>query len=108
MTYYRGRRRSAPRPARWMDLHYAGTCHVCQKVLPAGARAFYDPDGRTVTCTDLECAGKDGLTEQKWWGAPTSGRFVEALADHRIGRKHGSDDPFARTIEDAPACGCCP
>jgi hypothetical protein len=130
MSGYRGRRSSPPRPARWMDLRYAGVCHVCRGELAAGARGFYDPDGRTVTCTAIACASADGLTEQRWYGAPTSGRFVEVLAGRRIGRKAAPTDidgtPIAyvsvgggrrawrrgysatghRCI-DAPCCGCC-
>lgn len=112
--------RSRPRTggSRWMSLRYAGRCKVCTKPLPAGARAFYDASARTVTCTSLSCAGADGLTKQEWQGSPVSGRWVEVLAEQRLG-SGASPDPFAKTrsrgyygrdagmCEDAPACGCC-
>lgn len=70
---------SAPRPARWMSLKYAGTCSVCGQALAVGARAWYSPADRTVTCTDLACAKARGLTKTVWHGAPTSGRWVDVL-----------------------------
>jgi hypothetical protein len=114
---YRSRTYSPPRPARWMDLRYAGNCAQCGSSLPKGARAFYDPSDRTVCCTDMACAEPHGLTEEKYVGAPGSGRWVTVLSTRRIGGLQ--PDPFARTrsrgyygrdagrCEDAPCCGCC-
>lgn len=83
-TRPRGRSRTTG-TSRWMDLRYAGTCKVCTTELPAGARAFFDARARTVTCTNIECAKADGLTKSEWAGAPTSGKWVDVLNDHRIG-----------------------
>lgn len=116
--------------ARWMDLKYAGRCHVCGQALAQGARGFWDPDTRAVTCTSLECAETDGLTTRVWWGAPTSGSFVTRLNDHRVGpstapmaptrprpnRGRGRGRSSYRssvfghrcTHEDYPCCGCDP
>lgn len=119
---YRGRRSYAPRPARWMDLKYAGACHVCGASLGRGARGFYDPETRAVTCTDMDCCEKDGLTAQEWWGAPTSGQWVTKRSDHRIGAGVPVEPRIVVTrfssgatsyrnsrgrCEDAPCCGCC-
>jgi hypothetical protein len=105
-----------------MNLHYAGRCHVCNGDLATGARGFYDPATRKVTCTAIKCAGQDGLTTMEWYGAPTSGRFIERLNDHRIGNGYdsGPSTPARRgnragngfvrkygRCEDAPCCGCC-
>ena len=77
--------RSAPRPARWMDLHYAGSCCVCGVAMPAGARGFYDPADRSVCCTSLDCAEAHGVTTLVWNGSPVSGGYVLTLSDHRLG-----------------------
>ena len=73
------RYRGAPRPARWMDLKYAGVCSVCGERLPVGTRAWYSPADRSVTCTNLECARARGLTTEVWHGSPIHGRMVEQL-----------------------------
>lgn len=116
--------RSAPRPARWMDLRYAGTCCECGSAVPAGARAFYDPQDRTVTCTELECCRAAGLTEEVWSGGITAGNYRTVRTATRPAGRPGEDsaphaDPFAKTrsrgyygrdagrCEDAPCCGCC-
>lgn len=117
---YRGRSRRSgpPRPGRWMDLRYAGTCQVCGKTLPAGTRAFYDPADRSVTCTDLVCADAVGLTKEEWRGSPISGGYVTVLSDTRIGGppavttvRFSSGATFTRNSRgrciDAPCCGCC-
>jgi hypothetical protein len=83
---YNSRRRSAPRPARWMDLHFAGKCCVCGGTIPKGGRGFYDPADRSVTCTKIDCAQRVGLTKQVWHGAPTSGQWVTVLSEHKIGQ----------------------
>lgn len=110
--------------SRWMDLRYKGTCKVCKKQVPAGERAFYDAESRTVTCFELECCVADGLTEQVWSGSPVSGAFVAQRTEKRMGTPYPlpdpeADDPFAKTrsrgyygrdarrCEDAPCCGCC-
>jgi hypothetical protein len=117
------RRSSAPKPARWMELHYAGRCQVGGEPLAKGSRAFYDPADRTVTCTKLEHARIAGLTKDVWQGAPASGRYVETLSDIRVGTgltdtdgtaltrtKYGlrrGQEHTGRRCEDAPCCGCC-
>jgi hypothetical protein len=120
MPYSRTRRTGRPSVARWMDLRRPGTCHVCGNSLPAGTRAFWDPADRTTTCTTIECAKFAGLTKSVWHGAPTSGRWVDVLSEHRIAPRVGEHaDPFRFTrsrgyygrdagrCEDAPCCGCC-
>ena len=104
--------------AHWLDLRYADTCHVCGAALPKGARAFYDPATRQVTCTELACAEANGLTREVWHGAPTSGRWVKTFSEHRIGtpalRRPPTGPGFGMSpyvkrgrCEDAPCCGCC-
>lgn len=87
-NYYGGRRRrfAPPAVARWLTLRYDSTCKVCHTELPAGTRAFWDPAPKNATCTNIECAKADGLTKSEWFGAPTSGRWVDVLNDHRIGQ----------------------
>lgn len=114
---YRNRTSSSTRGPRWMDLRYAGTCRGCNKQLPKGSRAFYDPRDRLICCTSLECADRYNLVTEVWHGSPTSGRYVKTLSERRIGTVES--DPFARTrsrgyygrdagrCEDAPCCGCC-
>lgn len=117
--YGRNTRRSTG-GSRWMDLRYKGTCKVCKRQVPAGERAFYDAESRTVTCFDLECCVADGLTEQVWSGSPVDGAFVPSRTEKRVGSPAPvDDDPFAKTrsrgyygrdarrCEDAPCCGCC-
>lgn len=123
MTTYRStrsRRRYQP-TARWMELRRPGTCHRCGTSLPAGARAFWNGENRTTTCTSLECAKADGLTRSVWHGSPTSGAWVDVLSDtpigtHEVGdhadafrftRSRGYYGPNAGRCEDAPCCGCC-
>lgn len=118
------RRHTAPRPARWMDLKYAGRCQVCHATLPVGTRAFYDPRDRSVTCTSIECAKAAGITKQEWHGSPVSGNWVDVLSETRLGTQvqhaEWTDDDYARghsatqtwkqrhgRCEDAPCCGCC-
>jgi hypothetical protein len=117
-SYARGRRSSAPRAGRWMELRYAGVCAGGGEELEAGVRAFYDPSDRTVCCTDLGHAEVYGVTEEVWQGSPTGGGYVNRLAAVRVGGGNVVD-PFARTrsrgyygrdagrCEDAPCCGCC-
>jgi hypothetical protein len=120
-SYRRGR--SSGGGARWMDLRYPGQCSAGGERLDAGARAFYDPSDRSVTCTNLEHAKLAGLTKDVWKGAPGSGQWVETLSEIRIhpGLKDTDGTPLARTshglrrgyehtghrCEDAPCCGCC-
>jgi len=93
------RRRSyAPRPARWIDLKYAGRCHICGRELRAGTRAFYDPADKSVTCTDMACAETAGLTRQEWHGSPVSGRYVRVLSERRL---HPGRDLIRDPGEDA-------
>ena len=79
------RRSYAPRPARWMDLKYAGRCCVCGASLAVGTRAFYDPADKTVTCVDLACCESSGLTREVWSGSPVSGSWIKTRAERRIG-----------------------
>lgn len=105
-----GRRSSAPRAARWMELRYAAPCKVCARRILAGERAFYDYSARTATCTDMECADADGLTTDTWVGAPTSGQFVPTLAAQRLGSGYRPEATWKQRYgrcEDAPCCGCC-
>jgi hypothetical protein len=74
-----------------MALKYAGTCKVCGRAIPAGETAFYDPAARSTTCADMACAKADGLTHQVWHGSPVSGRWVDALSEHRMGSGHRPD-----------------
>lgn len=116
-----GRRYRTPRPARWMDLHYAGHCHVCDADVPAGGRGFYDPATRKITCTNLACASADGLTT---WRSTWPTGAVEVLAPQRLGAGYASPAPARIVVtrfasgatsyrnsrgrcEDAPCCGCC-
>ena len=93
---------------------------MCKKQVPAGERAFYDAEAKTVTCWELECCVADGLTEQVWSGSPVDGAFVPSRTEKRVGSPAPvDDDPFAKTrsrgyygrdarrCEDAPCCGCC-
>lgn len=120
MSSYRGgyrRRSSAPRQGRWMALRYAGTCTGGER-LAAGARAFYDPADRSVTCSNLDHAEAAGLTSEKWIGSPTGGSYQRVLTDGRrdidgakvvntrYGRRRGYEWTGSR-CEDAPCCGCC-
>lgn len=116
---YGGSTRSRTRSggnSRWMALRYAGTCKVCAKTVEAGQQGYWDASARTVTCSSLDCARADGLTEvvERWAGNPDG---KEQLRATRIG--DGYHDPFAKTrsrgyygidagrCEDAPCCGCC-
>jgi hypothetical protein len=109
-----GRRARAPRPARWIELRYAGTCTAGHPIA-AGERAFYDPADRSVTCTDLEHAEAAGLTETAWVGSPTSGGWTQQLRARRLESRDVYGNRFARMraglpggrCEDAPCCGCC-
>lgn len=118
-------RSSSPRPARWMELRYAGVCAECSTALPAGARAFYDPADRSVCCTEIACAEAHGVTEEVWQGSPTSGGYVVRLAETRM--RASGENAWARgqvsvarfssgatafvnrngRCIDAPCCGCC-
>lgn len=98
-----------------MDLRYAGTCTAGEE-LAAGTRAFWDPRDGTVTCTDLAHAGAAGLTATEWYGAPTSGRWVEKLSPTRLESAVGpppAPRERRRSLggcqhEDFPCCGCDP
>ncbi len=68
-----------------MDLKFPGVCAVCGRELEAGARGYWEPADRTVTCTALECAKARGLTRSVWWGSPISGRWIDQLAAEPIG-----------------------
>ena len=68
---------------RWMDLRRPGTCTAGEE-LPAGTRAFWDPQDQTVTCAYLEHAQAAGLTREVWHGSPVSGRWVRVLSDRRL------------------------
>ncbi len=106
--YRRIRSRSGPpRPGRWMDLKYSGTCRGCETAIPAGKRAFYDPADKLICCTSIDCAAKFGLTEEKWMGSPVSGRMVTVISEHRTGRPELTWKQRYGRCEDAPACGCC-
>lgn len=113
---YRGRRRySSPPQPRWMSLRYPGTC-TAGEALAAGTRAFWDPRDGTVTCTDLLHAEAAGLTRSSWHGAPTTGRWVQVLAETRIESLVGpppAPRERRRSLrgcqhEDFPCCGCDP
>lgn len=69
----------------WMNLKYAGTCKVCGQTVTKGDRGFYDRATRKVTCSKIDCAKADGLTEKVWKGSPISGKFVDTLSIRRIG-----------------------
>lgn len=124
MSGYRGRSGYRSRPSsgagsRWMELRYAGMCKVCAVSIPKGTRAYWDAAAKAVTCSGIECAKADGLTERVWHGSPVSGGYVDQLRATRIGSPAPSSDPFAQTrsrgyygrdagrCEDAPCCGCC-
>ena len=49
-------RRYARDPA-WITVRYAGTCSKCQDTIPAGAEAFYYPNGRKLYCDKDSCGG---------------------------------------------------
>lgn len=121
MARYVRRYNGPPKPARWMELRYDGSCHVCGSAIVAGTRGFYDPESREVTCTDMVCAEKDGLTTEvlSW---PNT--YTKRLNTHRVGPRAPSVTPTRVTTtrfnsgaveyrnsrgrcEDAPCCGCC-
>ncbi|ALA11882.1 hypothetical protein SEA_PANAMAXUS_78 [Mycobacterium phage Panamaxus] len=118
--YMHNRRR--PSGSRWMNLHFPGTCKLCGEGIAAGQRAYWDARHKNVTCTRIECAKADGLTRQEWAGSPVSGRWVDVLAETRIGPaalpRHGAVTIRTNSgavlsvnargrCEDAPCCGCC-
>jgi hypothetical protein len=108
MTYYRRSTNRVPRPARWMELRYPGHCKVCDETIPKGRVAFYDPEGRTVTCRTIPCATADNLTtEQAVWPSGTQTVYL----NHRIGApaasRNGRVTVGRGRCEDAPCCGCC-
>lgn len=72
------------RGARWMTLRYAGNCAQCKTRLPVEAHAFYDPSDKTVCCTNMVCAEKHGVTEEKFIGAPGTGHYVTVLSQTRV------------------------
>lgn len=102
---YARRTRSTSRTGKWMDLRYAGTCRVCKTELPAGTRAYWEPSDRSTTCTAMDCAAANGLTEEVWNGSPVSGSYVTQLSATRFA-PFGNRGRFGR-CEDAPCCGCC-
>lgn len=77
----------------WMTLKFAGTCKVCQQSISKGQRGFYDRASRKVTCSNINCAKADGLTERKWVGSPVSGKWVDVLGARRIGAPFVRDTP---------------
>lgn len=84
MAYRRSYRSYSPPRARWMDLRFAGKCSRCSKTLAVGARAFYDPSDRSVTCWDMACCNASGLTRQEWIGSPVSGGYATVRSDVRL------------------------
>jgi len=42
--------------SRLIRLRYAGTCAGCARALPAGTKAWWDPGGRTATCSACQSA----------------------------------------------------
>lgn len=100
--------------SRWMDLRYNGTCKVCKRKVPAGDRAFYDAETKSITCHNIECCVADGLTRQAWIGSPVDGQFVPERTEKRFGPAFAVPDALAvgsrsymGRCEDAPCCGCC-
>lgn len=77
----------------WMNLRYAGTCKVCGATVAKGERGFYDRASRRITCSQINCAKADGLTEKVWAGSPVSGKFVDTLSNRRIGQPYVADVP---------------
>jgi hypothetical protein len=107
--------RRSPAKGRWMDLRFAGKC-TAGEPLAAGARAFYDPRDRSVTCTNLDHAEAAGLVRNEWVGSPISGGYEKRLAETRLASfvGEGTPDPtrtYRRSLggcshEDYPCCGC--
>lgn len=83
---YRRRARSSS-GSRWMQLRYPGDCKMCGEHLAAGATAYWDSATHRITCEDLECCERDGLTrEETVWDGTAAGRRVTVRADRRIGQ----------------------
>ena len=113
MAYNRRYRVSRRNTSRWMTLRYAGKCKVCQRALQAGERAYWDQAARTITCTDIDCARADGLTEVKSPTGPwDKWESHDVLAPKRIivSTFNSGESAWVNAngrCEDAPCCGCC-
>jgi hypothetical protein len=84
---YRRRARSSS-GSRWMQLRYPGDCKMCGEHLAAGATAYWDSATHRITCEDLECCERDGLTrEETVWDGTAAGRRVHSASrpPHRTG-----------------------
>lgn len=91
MAYNRYNRNAQPKPSRWMNLRYAGTCKVCGSTVAEGGRAFYDAASREITCEQMACCEADNLTAREWSGSPVSGQFITVRSPRRIGSPYSAD-----------------
>ena len=57
------RRATRGRDPHWITLRYAGKCTKCGASVPAGAQAFYFPNGRSVYGQDC-CGAADDASRQ--------------------------------------------
>jgi recombinational DNA repair protein (RecF pathway) len=67
--YHRNRYAQDPR---WIVTRYAGRCATCGRTIPAGARAYYYPNGRTLLCEEH--------------GEPAAAEFAAAAWDEENNR----------------------
>ncbi|MCU1421156.1 MAG: hypothetical protein JWN36_807 [Microbacteriaceae bacterium] len=73
---------------REMQLRYAGTCRTCSAELPAGTRASYDGDTKTVSCltclNDEVFSGVAGASAQREFERRKTSRETRIRESHPI------------------------